>query len=129
MSTPESSPKQDIQASTQIVDLQSIRNRAIQLITNVAAILGAIIFFVSAYSAVTNQNWVLFGGYAIAFAGLVVISVVRRIPVRLRAFILTGVIYLIGVLEFSQTGLQGNGLIFLLGMVVLTTLLIRARPG
>ena len=129
MSTPESSPKQDIQASTQIVDLQSIRNRAIQLLTNVAAILGAIIFFVSAYSAVTNQNWVLFGGYAIAFAGLVVISVVRRIPVRLRAFILTGVIYLIGVLEFSQTGLQGNGLIFFLGMVVLTTLLIGARPG
>ncbi len=103
-----------------------------QLITGVLRTLlavGGIGLLVSSYNTLLERNWRLLAYYVAAYAIVVVITLWRRVPYTLQVTFLLAAMYALGVISLSESGLSGNGRVFLLTVPVVATLFLGRRVG
>jgi GAF domain-containing protein len=79
--------------------------------------------------AIQHQRRDLLITYLVAYALIVLVTFVHRLGFTLRAGVLLFLLYILGALDFSVVGLSGDGRVFLLAFVVLTTVLFNLSHG
>jgi GAF domain-containing protein len=96
--------------------------RALVVLATVAIVPGS-------YSAYETQDTWLIPLYVTAYSIILVITFWRRISYTARAWVFLGVIYSMGVLELSDTGMGGEGRTYLLTLSILAALFLGQRQG
>lgn len=110
-------------------DLEPIRKDLLQLLLTTASILGGIALIT--YAAVVLQYSTLFDlvPHAIVYSALVFVTFNRRLSYNLRVLITLSSLYSLGVVEFINNGLSGDGRILMLTLVALTSYFVGIRWG
>lgn len=111
-------------------ELRSWRTRVLNVLLTVGAIvaLPAIALFL-AYAIPRPEEWPFVSVYLAIYLLIAGMALLRRIDVRIRAWVAVLSVYVVGVQEFARGGLAGDGRVFLLALPILTLILIGARAG
>jgi GAF domain-containing protein len=96
--------------------------RAMVIIGLVAVVAGAY------YAYTTGSTWVI-PFYLVAYAGLLLVTLVTQIPYNIQAATLVGLIYLLGVVDLLESGRGGDGRVFLLAVPLLAVLFFGRIEG
>ena len=86
--------------------------------------LGILAFGVHYFLAAEAGLGISIAIYAAACLVLLIITLLRDLPYRLRSIILLIVVYVVGVVSLSITGLAGNGLVFLFAFPWLSSIFL-----
>ncbi len=116
-------------SNLQIHDISYYRANILQNIFTGLVIIGTILFFASSYSMFQRQEWGLIAIYSVVYAGILVITFVKKIPYQLKGFVLLFLFYLLAFTGFAESGLSGDGRIFLISFIILATVLFGLRAG
>jgi GAF domain-containing protein len=113
-------PESDLQSDS----MQTLRERILNNLLVGASILGIIIYLLVPVRSFDRTPFPAFIVYSVAVFWILIITFFHRLPYRLRALSLVGIIYLLGVTSYLQGGVTTDGAIFILAFVFITTLLI-----
>lgn len=91
---------------------------------------GGLAYFAVMYNVVRNNQWALVAIFSALYFWALAISFARTLPFKVRAFSFVTIVYLLGIVSLLGSGLSsGNGVLFLLTFVTLSTALISFRAG
>lgn len=109
--------------------LHNWRERVVQSLLLALLIIG--LFAVIAEVALTAhlQRWGLIVALGLTYLTLAAITFIRRIPTGVRVITLLVLLYILGVLGLSQSGLGGEGRMIMLVLPLLALTLIGSRAG
>ncbi len=116
-------------SAEEIASLQTWRERVFSIIMAIGASLGFIIIVLAIYDQIQRGNPLLLGIYILAYAWILTITFVRRLPYTLRASCLVISLYLLGVLSTLDTGITGDGRVWLLAASMLAAIFIGGKAG
>lgn len=121
-------PAQDQAANSPLTDsVQKERERILNAMTIGAAIVGVLDFFLVVVRSLDETPWWAFAVYMAVAAWIVPIAVFRRMSYRVRAVSMVAILYALGLTSYLQTGLTGDGAVFMLGFVFMVGILIGKR--
>ena len=104
--------------------LQSLRERILHNLLIGASVFGLLDYFLVVVRSYNRTALPAFIVYTAAVVWVLVITLIRKLPYRLRAFSLIGLIYLLGITSYLQGGVTTDGAIFTLAFVFMASLLI-----
>lgn len=107
----------------------ALRERILSLTVLAAAFLGIFAHADSILQAVRERQWIWVSAYGLVCLWLLVITFVRRLPYGLRAGSLLLVVFALGPVGLVESGLSGDGRVFLLAFPVLACLLFGLWGG
>ncbi len=110
-------------------EVRAIRARIIQFVLNAAALIGAPIYFINLYTAISNRNIIGAVVFTVSYFVVVALAFVRFIPFEVRAMLTVSIFMLLGIIESIQNGLSGGGRNILLAFIILGITLISTRVG
>lgn len=110
-------------------DIRYYRATILQNIFTGLLIIGTILLFASTYTLFLQKDWLLIGVYFAAYFGLLVITFFKKLPYTFKAIFLLSLFYLLAVTGLLESGLSGDGRIFLLSFVILAAFLFGFRIG
>lgn len=107
-----------------------LRDRILRYILIGADTAGGLAYFAVMYNVVRNNQWALVAIFSALYFWALAISFARTLPFKVRAFSFVTIVYLLGIVSLLGSGLSsGNGVLFLLTFVTLSTALISFRAG
>lgn len=111
-------------------ELRSWRTRVLNVLLTVGAIVAipAIALFLI-YAIPRPEEWPFLSIYLAIYLLIAGMAFLRRLDIRVRAWVAVLSIYVVGVQEFARGGLAGDGRLFLLALPILTLILVGARAG
>jgi GAF domain-containing protein len=112
-----------------VEDIRTWRQQLLGGVLRALVVLATVAIVPGSYSAYETQDTWLIPLYVTAYSIILVITFWRRISYTARAWAFLGVIYSMGVLELSDTGLGGEGRTYLLTLSVLAALFLGQRQG
>jgi len=112
-----------------VEDIRTWRQQLLRGVLRALVVLATVAIVPGSYSAYETQDTWLIPLYVTAYSIILVITFWRRIPYTARAWAFLGVIYSMGVLELSDTGLGGDGRTYLLTLPLLAALFLGQRQG
>ncbi len=110
-------------------DIQYYRAAILQNIFTGLLIIGTLLLFAAAYTMFLRKDWVLIGVYFASYFGLLIITFVKKIPYTVKAIVMLSLFYLLAVTGLWESGLSGDGRIFLLSFIVLAAFLFGFKIG
>lgn len=123
-----SEPQTDISTpGLQEVGLKYLRERVLSTIYKVISILGSVAYLANITTLVNNQRWIILALYSVMISGVLIFTLVRRIPYLIKAIYFLAILYLVGLSDLLADGLYGSGRIFFLILPIMTGLLIGLR--
>jgi signal transduction histidine kinase len=115
------SPQEDV--------LQAWRERVLDFILLAGTVMGTWAYIASMVFVVRMGQWHLSLFYTLVYAGVIAVTLVRRIPYRLRAGSVLVVIYTLGLISLLATGPRGFGRVYLFTLLTVTSVLLGLRAG
>jgi GAF domain-containing protein len=107
-----------------------LRDKILRYILIGADTVGGLTYFAVMYTAVRNNQWALVAIFSALYLWALTISFARNLPFNVRAYSFVTIVYLLGVVSLMGSGLSsGNGVLFILAFVTLSTALISFRTG
>jgi GAF domain-containing protein len=117
-----SESRETASANTQKI-IRNTNETLLQNFLNGSLILGTILFFLNLYNAFQQEDTLATIIVFVAFALVFLITFARMIPYSIRVGFLTIAYLLTGVISFYQSGMNANGLLYLLISVLVIALL------
>jgi len=122
-------PKTSPLIFSDIQDISFFRYQMLRIILNGMVIIGTVLFFAASYSMLSRGQIALVGLYAGTYLALLIITFVRKVPYSIKASVLIILLYVLAFSGLFESGLSGDGRIFLLTFIVMTTFLFGLRIG
>jgi len=116
-------------SSTRGENLDSWRERILTALLGCAAALGLVAYLASAGSLIQRGQWTMLWVNSASFVWLLVITILRRLPYRLRAGSGLLLLFAIGASSLLDNALSGSGRVFLIAFVAVSGLLMGLRVG
>lgn len=110
-------------------ELNTIRRNIIRLVFLIAIILGSLAYFSNIYLLVQTRDWLVAGVQTFVYSTLLVLTLADKLPLRVRTFGLLFIVLLLAVAELLETGLVGEGRIFLVTFALLAMILLDFRQA
>lgn len=104
--------------------LKVLRERILQFILLIASVTGLIVIILTTLRDIQRQRWDLIAVYLTVYLITVLIAIFRDLPLNLRAIIVALEVFTIGMVDLLQTGMSGEGRIFLVTFAILTAALL-----
>ncbi|NMC54638.1 MAG: GAF domain-containing protein [Chloroflexi bacterium] len=104
--------------------LKVLRERILQFILLIASVTGLIVIILTTLRDIQRQRWDLIAVYLTIYVITVLIAVFRNLPLNLRTIIVALEVFTIGMVDLLQTGMSGEGRIFLVTFAILTAALL-----
>jgi len=118
-----------VEHATTLKDMQSWRQQLLRGVLYASVIAGGLAVLIGGYSAyITHEIWripIYLGAYAV----LLLVAFLRRVPLVLQGTTLLGVLYGLAILQLFSVGLAGSSLLYLLTLPVLAAILFGRREG
>jgi len=112
-----------------IGEITEIRKQILKWVFLIALIVGALAYFSSIFTLIQVKDWTMLTVQSIVFGGLIILTVFDRLPLTARTLGLLFIILLLAVSEFIDTGLVGEGRIFLVTFTLLAMVLLDFRQA
>ena len=118
------------QQKDQAYSIQYWRERILKILLIIILTVGIPMYVYNVPGFLELQNWVFFGVSTIGLlCGAIITFLGNRISYRLRAISVITISYLFGILSFQNYGLTGDGRIWLLFLVVFSTIMLGLPAG
>ncbi|KPL72283.1 hypothetical protein ADN00_15835 [Ornatilinea apprima] len=104
--------------------LKVLRERILQFILLIASVTGLIVIILTTLRDIQRQRWDLIAVYLTVYLITVLIAIFRDLPLNLRVTIVALEVFTIGMVDLLQTGMSGEGRIFLVTFSILTAALL-----
>jgi GAF domain-containing protein len=104
-----------------------LRGRILNNVLIGATIFGLLDYFLVVIRSLEQTPLPAFIIYTLAIVWIIVITIARKFPYRLRALSVVCLIYLLGITSYLQGGVTTDGAIFILAFVSMTSLLFGLR--
>lgn len=118
---------QTIASRTGLHEIRKANEQLLQNILNGSLILGTVLFFLNAYSAIQTTNYAAVAGVVLVYAILFIITFARMLPYRIRVYLLSASYFLVGSIGLVQSGITSSSLIYFFISVLITGLLLEKR--
>lgn len=115
------------QSSSQDVGLKYLREQVLKTIYTVISILGSLAYLANLPTIIRNQSWNTLILYTATLSGVLIFTIIHKIPYIIKALYFLAILYLVGLSDLLADGLYGSGRIFFLILPILTGLLIGLR--
>ena len=117
-------------AEIHINRLSEWRERILRILMWLILIVGTPMLIVNVRGFIDVGNWVFLGFAFIAYAFLLIVTLLgNRTPYLFRTLSILVITYLFTILAFQNYGLSGDGRIWLLFFIVFTAIMLGFRPG
>ena len=110
-------------------DLPALRERILNVMLLGATLVGAVTVIFNLTSDIPRGNWGLITLYTFAYLVVVFFAFYKKLAYRVRAVGLLAVIYILGFTAIMTDGIAGNGRIWFLGFIVLSSILINLNSA
>ena len=120
-------PVQENESPLHADTMQSLRERILNSVLIGATIFGLLDYFLVVIRTIKQTPLPAVIVYTLAVFWIIVVTLVRKFPYRVRAFSLVGLIYLLGMTSYLQGGVTTDGAIFILAFISMTSLLFGSR--
>ena len=123
---------EELTVQKSLPSMEGIRTWQEQLLRGILRALvaiGTVALVPGSYSAYETQDVWLIPFYLAVYGIILAIAFWRRISYTVRAWVLVGVIYGMGILELTDTGLGGDGRVYLLTFPLLAGLFLGRRQS
>ena len=111
------------------VILQNWRENIFSIIMAIGSLAGFVLIAVAIGDQIQRKNMFLLALYVVAFLWIVSISFIRKLPYNLRVGSVVVTFYALGFLSILDTGITGDGRIWLLLASVIAAIFIGGRIG
>jgi GAF domain-containing protein len=101
----------------------------LQPMLNMLALAGTISLIYNLAILFPKNDWLTLGFYFFLFFGLITATLGRQIPYQYRVILVSAIFFLLGAFTIATNGFTGNGVIFLLGFVIVNTIFLDQRAG
>ena len=112
-----------------VSELEGLRGEILNRMLNGTSIVATIAFIIAVIFESRIGQWNIILAASIAYAGLLSITLLRRLPYWARTASLLSIIYGMGLTSLLVNGLAGTGRIFLFTLPVIASILAGARVG
>ena len=112
-----------------VEDLRAWQQRLLRGVLRALVVIGIPAIVFGTYSAYETQDLWLIPFYVVVYTLILVITFWRRIPYTVQAWALVAVMYGMGILELSDSGLSSEGRTFLLTLPILTAIFLGQRQS
>ena len=109
--------------------LEVLRERIINIVLRSAAILGLPALIAWGAYVIPQNDWAGLAINGALYSLLLVITFVRTISFQIRAGVILTMVYGLGLLSLLDSGLSGDGPLYLISLPVLATILLGRRSG
>lgn len=109
--------------------LEVLRERIMKVMLYGAVSVGLVTVVSNLVTDIPQGNWGVIVVYLVAYAGLLALTFLRRLPFTIRAYGLAALPYILGVTASLQDGIAGNGRVWMLLAVSLASILLGLRAG
>lgn len=116
-----------LEPALQEAGLKVLRERVLTTIYYSISVLGSLAYLANLSTLLQNRNWTILALYSVIISGVLIFTLVRRIPYILKAIYFLTILYLVGLSDLLADGLFGSGRIFFLILPIMTGLLIGLR--
>ena len=120
-------PVQENESPLHTDTMQSLRERILNSVLIGATIFGLLAYFLIVIRTINQTPLPAVIVYTAAVAWIIVITIMRKFPYRLRAISIVGLIYLLGMTSYLQGGVTTDGAIFILAFISMASLLFGSR--
>jgi GAF domain-containing protein len=120
-------PVQENDQPLQTDSIHSLRERILNSVLAGASIFGLLDYFLVVMRSIAQTPIAAVIIYSIAVVWIIVVTIARKFPYRLRAISIVSLIYLLGLTSYLQGGVTTDGAIFILGFISMTSLLFDSR--
>lgn len=110
-------------------EVQYWRERIVAVALIGSALLGTGAYAVNLVITIQNQAWLWVIIYSFVYAGIIFISLTRKLPYNVRAGTLLSLLYFLGIVSALQFGSAGDARIWLIGFSILSGFFIGIRAG
>jgi GAF domain-containing protein len=110
-------------------EVQYWRERIVAVALIGSALLGTGAYAINLVITVQNQAWLWVIIYTLVYAGIIFISLTKRLPYNIRAGTLLSLLYFLGIISALQFGSAGDARIWLIGFSILSGIFIGIRAG
>ncbi len=117
------------ETSLEIGNLQTFRERILNLLLRSGAVLGTIAYIFTIIQNLQSGKWGLFPVYTLLYFWVVIVAIWRRMPYLTRAATLPVVLYLLSIAVILDSGLSYSVGAFLLGFVAISSVFLGGRGG
>jgi GAF domain-containing protein len=107
--------------------LQEIRERILNNVSVVAAIVGVVSYFLIVIRSIEETPLAAAIVYSAIVLWIVIVALVRRMKFTVRAVSLVGMVYLLSVTSFLQSGVTADGAVFMVGFIFMASILLGGR--
>ncbi|RMF27028.1 MAG: hypothetical protein D6759_18470, partial [Chloroflexi bacterium] len=111
------------------VELAAWRERLVRGLLRASLVVGALALVAGLINAFQARALLLALIYIAAYLALLAITFVSRLPYRLRAGVFLFLLYGLGLVGLLESGLSGDGRVFLLTFPIVATALLGRRAG
>jgi len=112
-----------------ISQLRNWRERIINSLLMATAVLGLVAVLAEGAMLSMRGRWDVLAVIVVAYAVALLLALVHRIPFRVRAAGFLVLFYLVSLFDLMQSGLSGDGRVFLLAFPLLALILLGKRVG
>jgi GAF domain-containing protein len=107
-----------------------VRERIITILLGIAITLGALAFIAAAIPAYRNNQYGALAAYVACYGWILIVALQRRrFSYAIKAFTLSFMFYILGLINLAHSGLSADAGIFLLSFTVVTSLMLGGRSG
>jgi GAF domain-containing protein len=105
------------------------RERILSGLLAAATLAGLIAYGVYLPTALSSGSYLTVGVYTAACIGLILLTILRRLPYSLRSHSLMAIVYLVGVMALVSEGLYGSGRMYLFVVPLIGSILLGSTGG
>jgi GAF domain-containing protein len=110
-------------------DIRTFQRQLLRGVLRVAAIVGLLVVLAGSYDAYIYQSWWTCGMYWAAYGLVLLFLFWRGAPYALQAWVVVGLVYVIGVSDFVEDGTGGSARVFMLIMPFLAGVFLGRRAS
>jgi len=110
-------------------ELLILRERILQYVFIVSSILGTAGVIAGIINSIRQQETYLLIIYVVVYTLVLVFTLFRNIPYVMRAHLILSIFFILGTVGLLESGLSGDGRVFLLAFTVMTVVLLGFRQG
>lgn len=110
-------------------ELMEIRKGILQVVLVISSLIGTVAYFSNIFSQIRDQSWVIAAVQTVVYALVLLITVANRLPYGVRVHLLLSILMILSVSDLLESGLAGEGRLFLMAFTIVSVLLLSSRAG
>lgn len=110
-------------------ELRKVRKSVLQVVLIIASVIGTAAYFSNIFTLIASKSWIPAAVQTGGFAFIVVLTIADRLPFNIRLHGFLTAAYALAVSDLLQSGLAGEGRLFMMAFVLLGLILLPFRAG